>query len=324
MAELKARTMLVDPTSGKHIKRIDERTITDFFQLLHGKSSEDIIYIPDFSELISNFNQSLTKLLAHHSDKELRVMHSTVYNMWNKAKVASNTSVKEKLNIEVLAKSEEILNTLHGRLPSYERAYTNPQPSFSGYSVSDNDIDQALDNLLAEVRVFTEVVLCHIHSSVLLDPALIREPSIYQHCAFMKTKLREWLLRESGINLRYGEEDKYWMDEDSLVYQLCIEDNLNFSAELMLPYLELSDIKDKFVIKNAVFNNIISRRGDRCDWNCIEWPKANESKISRASKILQSLTHIDSLLKLIYAAETKDVKYDIQEDAFFEIKQLTR
>ncbi|HHF2998023.1 TPA: hypothetical protein ACPJ01_004537 [Vibrio diabolicus] len=322
MTELIARTQLVDPTSGKHVKRIDERTITEFFQLLHGKNNENVVYIPDFSPLISSVNNNITQLLANNSDKELRVMHNTVYNMWNKAKVVSVQSVKEKMNVEVLTKSEEILNTIHERLPSYERAYTNPEPSYRGGQVTHNDIDRGLDNLLAEVRVFTEVVLCHIHSSVLLDPLLLREPSIYQHCATMKKKLREWLLKECGIRLNHYNAGEYWIDDDSLIYQLCVEDKFEFSADLMLPYLELSDMSTRVDITNRILNNIQSRRGDRYEYNYIEWPKADQSKLSRASKILESLRQLDSILKLFHAAKINDVEYDSSKDVFAEIQQL--
>lgn len=322
MTEFIARTMMVDQASGKHVKRIDERSIADFFDLIHEAKSKKVLRVLDFSHLISSINQSTTQLLADHSDKELRVMHSTVYNMWTKAKVVSVQSVKEKLNVEVLTKSEEILNIIHERLPSYERGYTNPEPSFQGGQVTNYDTDQGLCKLLAEVRVFTEVVLCHIHSSVLLDPLLLREPSIYQHCATIKTKLREWLLRESGIRLDHYNTDKYRIDNDSLIYQLCAEDNFVFCADFMLPYLELSDFRNKSDVNNRIFSKILSRRGDRYDFNYIEWPKADPSKLSRANMILKSLKQIDSILKLFHAAKNNDVKYNSSEDALLEIQEL--
>ncbi|WP_318520077.1 hypothetical protein [Photobacterium leiognathi] len=320
MKELIARTQLVDPASGKHIKRIDERTITEYFQLLYENSSQNVLYVPDFSSLISSVNKDVGRLLENHSDKELRVMHSTVYNMWNKAKLSSVQTVKEKLNVEVLTKSEEILNTIHQRLPNYERGYTNPEPRYQGYQITERDIDLGLDKLLAEIRVFIEVVLCHIHSSVLLDPMLLREPSIYQHCKTLKSKLREWLLRESGIRLNFS-NNTYWMDDDSLIYQLCVEDEFEFSAEIMLPYLELKDITCKSDIKYKVFSNVLSRKDGRYEVNYIEWPKADSYKLARAGKILELLRQVDSILKLFHAAKINDVEYDSSENIFSEIKE---
>ncbi|EJG1086167.1 hypothetical protein C4G53_RS20725 [Vibrio parahaemolyticus] len=317
--ELIARTLLVDPKTGRHIKRIDERNIVDFFNLLHEKREKEVLYIPDFSPLISNISQQIDELISSHSDKNLRVMHSTVYNMWNKAKISTVSTVKEKLNVEVLTKSEEILNTLHERLPDFERRYISPEsPQFG--EVSEWQINRGLDELLSEVRVFVEITLCHIHSSVILDPNLLREPSIHQHCRAVKSKLREWLCRECGIT--FYRDNTYHLANDSLIFQLCIEENMSFEPNAMIHLLELSDIQSKADVTHKVFKNILSHHNGHYEMNYVEWPKASPSRVDRAAKIMDLLRQINSILTLFGKAKDNEVKYDSMNDVFLEITQL--
>ncbi|PST93645.1 hypothetical protein C9I86_05695 [Photobacterium sp. NCIMB 13483] len=317
--ELIARTQLVDPKTGRHIKRIDERNIVDFFNLISEKKESKVLYIPDFSPLISIVSQQIDDLISGHSDKELRVMHSTVYNMWNKAKISNVLTIKEKLNIEVLTKSEEALNVLHERLPDFERRYISPEQSpYSG--VTPMQIDKGLDELLSEVRVFVEIALCHIHSSVILDPNLLKEPSIHQHCVTIQSKLREWLYRECGITFNW--DNTYNIANDSFIFQLCIEENMPFDSKVMISLLELIDIKSTADVTHKIFNKILSHSTRGYQMNYIEWPQAKPDHVNRAAKIIDLLQQINSILTLFSKTQDNEVKYDSVSDVFLEIRQL--
>ncbi len=321
MNELIARTQIVDPKSGRHLKRIDERSLSDFFSLITQSTKESrVLYVPDLTPLINSVNDHVSSLLESESQKELRIIHGTVYNMWNKAKVAKIQSVKEKLNIEVLTGSEQGLHTIHERLYELENTYISPERDSNG-RVNEDAVNSALDHLLSNMRVFIEIALCHIHASVILDPCLIKEPSILNHCQSMKDKLVEWLRKEAGVNLH--QDGSYLIHDDSLIYQCCIEDNLEFDAEALIPNLNLSDMKTPSDASNIMLKNIKNKHNGSGYMRYVEWPVANSTNTQRVAKILDVIKQLNSLLSLFQSAEDRDVEYSSDNDVFNEIKTLS-
>jgi len=323
--ELRVRTQIFNPENGRYLKAIDERDLSDFLALISKESVGNIVYIPDMTPIINEVNKNIASILDLKEKKELSVRHSVVYNLWNKAKVVKKESVKEKLNIEVLKESESVLNLIHTRIPDLEDSYLHPKTDHS-FNYLERDVDRALDNLLAEVQVFIEIVLCHIHSSAILDPTLIEEPSVINHCQSVYSMLLKWLRKESDVTTNY-KTNKVSISSFSFIYQCCIENNIELNPQALLNFLDLPQTTDDII--NVLVSNATSV--EREDFNgtwrkvrCLEWEEANEYQVCRAKKILRLMQQLAGVLGIFELIKDKNIEYSNSTDIFNEIKEIVR
>ncbi|MDO6618538.1 hypothetical protein [Shewanella sp. 6_MG-2023] len=319
--ELRVRAQIVDPDTGRFIKAIDERDLSDFLSLIAPSGDLGKVFIPDLTPVILEVNSHVEKLLELKEKKDLSITHSVVYNLWNKAKISKKESVKEKLNIEVLRESEKALNLIHTRIPNLEKKYLSPDTDTPGWQY-ENVVDRALDSLLSEVQVFIEIVLCHIHSSAIIDPSLIEEPSVINHCESIYLLLKKWLRNEADISIAHN---KITIHDESFVYQCCIQNNIGLNPQALLTYLDLSETP--IDIMNHMLSNITNDveydyRNNQYSVSKMQWRKADDNKVKRSHKIIRLMQQLVGVLSLFESIEDKDVEYSDSTEIFNAVREL--
>ncbi|HAS6504009.1 TPA: hypothetical protein GRR52_14485 [Vibrio parahaemolyticus] len=321
--ELRVRSQLVNPETGRFIKAIDERDLSDFLGLIAPNSGVGTLIIPDLTPAILEVKSHVENLLEIKEKKELSVTHSAVFNLWNKAKISKKESVKEKLNINVITESEKALNLIHTRLPALERAYLSPESNMYDWGY-EREVDRALDSLLSEVQVFIEIVLCHIHASAIIDPALIEEPSIVGHCHSIYFLLEKWLRKEADVSQKYKSNETSICDE-SFIYQCCIENNIGLNPSALLSFLGVPETQ--FDVLSTLISSVTNedrynQRNDSYSVRKMEWRKADSNKVERARKIIKLMQQLMGVLSLFEAVENNEVEYASSSEIFDEIKTL--
>ncbi|MFQ2468981.1 hypothetical protein ACK312_11885 [Aeromonas caviae] len=321
--ELRVRAQLLNPETGRFIKAIDERDLSDFLALIAPSDNSQTVFIPDMTPAIIEVKNHVENLLELKEKKELSITHSVIYNLWNKAKVAKNESIKEQLNIEVIRESEKALNLIHTRIPSLEKDYLSPIGSEQDYGY-DHKVDSALDCLLSEVQVFIEIVLCNIHSSAIIDPDLLREPSIEAHCQSIYDLLIKWLRHEALVRKKHGTQ-AINIDEASFLYQCCIENEPYFEPNALLFFLDISITPFDFIRQTILSNSyqaLCDNRNDSYQARVTEWRKPDNKKIERARKIIKVMQQMVSVLSLFEAIGNGKVEYSDSANIFDELKLL--
>ncbi|MGY2572435.1 hypothetical protein [Vibrio sp. C8] len=318
--ELRVRSQMLNPETGKFIKAIDERDLSDFLALIAPRKEVGIVHIPDMTPAILEVKKHVEYLFERKEKTELSITHSVIFNLWNKAKVSKKETVKEKLNIEVLKESEKALNLIHTRIPDLKRNYLSPKirPNDWGY---EQNLEQSLEALLAEVQVFIEIVLCHIHSSAIIEPSLVSEPSVLEHCQAMYSLLEECLRNEADVSVH----KQINISKQSFIYQCCLKNDLDLNPIALLYLLGIPQTQQD-IINKIISSSTRERRYDNLnrayDVNVIEWEDANTNKTNRARKIIKLMQQLVGILSLFETFENNDVEYDEYSNAFEEIKQI--
>lgn len=321
--ELRVRAQMLNPETGRFIKAIDEMDLSDYLALIAPDKNVGIVNIPDMTPAILEVKRHVEYLFKIKENKELSITHSVIFNLWNKAKFSKKESVKEKLNIEVLRESEKLLNLIHTRIPNLKRNYFSPnvEPNFWSY---ESKLDESLKALLVEVQVFIEIVLCHIHSSAIIDPSLVVEPSVIAHCQTMYSLLVDCLRHEADVSTNYH-TNELSIGKKSFIYQCCFKNDLDLNPTALLCLLELPQTPQD-IINNFISSSTSERRydnqGREYNVNVIEWEDANTNKTNRARKIIKLMQQLVGVLSLFEILENNDVEYDEYSNAFEEVKKI--
>ncbi|HHG3603063.1 TPA: hypothetical protein ACPVZ0_004463 [Vibrio parahaemolyticus] len=315
---LNVRSMLVDKTTGKYIKAIDEVGLDDFVHCLT-RSKEPSYTIPDFQKLIDYQHEHLNMLLQSYRDEELQVKRNQVYNVWMRLKSLTNDNLKVPVVCDVMSKSEEVSGWLHFRMKRLVDEYHGNntfQASFNGW----HEQKTALKSILAEVEAFIEVILCNIHSTSSLDIASLRHDTVITgHCVAVYELLKRMVQKELSHNGRQA-------GHDSFIYHLIMEDvGINPDAFLNLIYDDVTPdlIKSKLLESTEVTNQEEQWGSSRYRVKSFSYSYAiaDEHLIDRVKEISLVLQRIASILELLKSLKGNDYNFDKQGSRTAEFEQ---
>lgn len=318
--KLVVRSMLVDKSTGKYIKVIDEVGIDDFINHLTATPSQTI---PDFREIINYQHNHLEKLLQRHANDELQVKRGQVFNLWVRLKTLTNDHLKHSVVSDVMSKSEEVLGWLHIRMNSLIKEYNAV--------TRDNSIPEyqkcgKLTDIVNEVEAFIEITLCNIHATSSVDITSLKSDTIITgHCEAFKKLLVDMIWSEASTGSRRKLHESY-------ISHFIMEDvGINSDALLTLLGIDTtSEIFKQQIINSIETSNQNEQYGNRiyetrvCSYS---YPIANSDCIKNIKMLSLALQKISSVLDLLEILKTTDMTFEAQgsaKDQFeLELKLLT-
>ena len=305
--DLSVRSMLVDKTTGKYIKAVDERDLSDFLPLLSKDLEEGSrVQVFDFTPIIQYFHNELEIKLKQREHQELTIKRGTVFNTWMRLRTITNDNLLCQMSSQVMKDSEEVLNWIHTRLPELKRSIHTAVEEPQSYK---NAKTEAIRRLSDDVEVFFEVLLCNIHTTAKIDITSLKSDFIItEHCNSIRGIILELL--ESATNYHNGKFSWY-----SDIHNICMEDlGLNPEALLHLIGSE-QNVQD---IKNSIFND--ASWENEWDGNreyrkyTLSLPKANGNEIERIKILSKLLENINSIILLLEKLKMSDVFFNENSD----------
>jgi len=301
------RSMLVDKSTGRYVKVVDERDLSDFLPLIIERANDRTsIVVFDFASIIQYFHTDLGARLACREHKELVVKRNTVFNIWRRLKTITNEIFLCQISAQVVRDSEELLNWIYTRLPELKDSY------YRSYSTSNqrsqfNEKKEATLRLSDEIEVFIETLLCNIYATAKVDIKSFKSDIVItEHCKFIQKLVFEALCSE--LNYYKGR-----FNRKSLIYQICMESSgINAEALIYLldPSMTVASIK-QFIANNAITEDCWE------DHECVRkysvsWPKADENSLTRVKVLSKLLEKINLMLGLI--EELKNTESSFESD----------
>lgn len=300
--EISVRSLLVDKLSGRIIKAIDERDLSDFLPLLTDRESKTSrITLYDFSPVIQYFHSELEKKLAQREHKELTIKRATVFNTWMRLKNVTNEMLFCQTSSQVMRDAEEVLNWIHTRIPELKKKYilaktNNPQQT------QRNEKTEALIELSDDIEVFIEILLCNIHTTAKVDiKSLKTDFVITEHCKTIQELVLQLLRTE--LDFHNGA-----FNDNSIIHQSCME-NLGVNPEALIKLVGANCTRE------SVISTILSTATIEDEWNVYNsrrkyvatWPKSDPSVIERVKILSKLLERINLLLILIESLKNPEV-----------------
>lgn len=310
------RSLLVDKSTGKLIKAIDERDLSDFLPLLTTSSSEkNEVVLYDFAPVVHYFHNELDSKFTQRENKDLAIKRATVFNTWMRLKSVTNEMLLCHTSSQVMRDSEEVLNWIHTRIPdlknNYYRANNQSKNSYK------DEKTEALLKLSDDIEVFIEVLLCNIHATAKVDiESLKSDFVITEHCKSIQKLVFEALGSESSFH--NGD-----FNRNSVIYQICMEHS-EINPEALINLLGSSETKDS--IKSLIY----SKASIEDEWDeyshtqrkyVVRWPKADPNTLERVKILSKLLEKINLLLVLIEELKSSKVSFEERPEKQEEFKQ---
>lgn len=306
--DLSVRSLLLDKTTGKFIKAVDERDLSDFLPLLAKSSREDNkVQVFDFTPLIQYFHNDLENKLKQREHKDLTIKRGTVFNTWMRLSTITNENLLCQLSSQIMKDSEEVLNWIYTRLPEIKSdIYTAKEEP----RACKNAKTEAVYRFSDDVEVFFEVLLCNIHTTAKVDiDSLKSDFIIMKHCNSIRGIILELL--QSEANYRNGSFSWY-----SVIYNICME-NIGINSDALVNLIDST--KNSQDIKNIIISE--ASWSDEWDGNCeyrkytLRFPKADSNKIERIKVLSKLLESINSILSLLNKLKEADIYFNQSEEA---------
>jgi len=300
---LSVRSLLVDKATGKFVKAVDERDLSDFLPLI-AQENKDVsrVVVFDFTPIIEYYHNELEHKLAQREHKELAVKRATVFNTWMRLKTFTNESLLSQTSSKILHDTEEVLNWIHTRLPELEKNILNANENSQSYI---NEKTEALLRFSDDIEVFIEVLLCNIHTTANIDINSIKSDFIItEHCNSIRNLILKLLIRETDYyNGEFG-----W---NSIIKNACMED-IGVNPEAIIHLLESEESVQ------SIKNSILSTAAYEDEWDgnrqsrkySVSWPKANPNSVERVKVLARLLENINSVLGVIEKLKLSDISYN--------------
>ncbi|HIF9172213.1 TPA: hypothetical protein ACX6PS_000849 [Photobacterium damselae] len=305
--DLSVRSLLVDTATGKYIKAVDERDLSDFLPLLSKDLKEgNRVQVFDFTPIIQYFHNELEIKLKQRGNQELAIKRGTVFNTWMRLRTITNDNLLCQMSSQIMKDSEEVLNWIHTRLPELKRSiYTAVEEPYSHINAK----TEAVRRLSDDIEVFFEVLLCNIHTTAKIDLNSLKSDFIItEHCNSIRRIILDLL--ESSTKYHDGK-----FLQHSVIHNICMEDlGLNPEALVRLIGSE-QNVQD---IKNLIFNE--GSWEDKCYVNqeyreyTIRFPKADRNEIERVKILSKLLENINSIISLLEKLKTSDAYFSENSD----------
>ncbi|MFP0196203.1 hypothetical protein ACKJSM_13640 [Pseudomonas sp. PHC1] len=156
------RTMLVNSKNHRYVAELDSMGVSEYMQLMIKSQQGVPSFVLDFSPLVDALHKKIDEKNNYHEESEIKLGRSSIYNIWRQIKGSSESSFAGALGANLVAKSEDLLNLIHSRLPrltiDYRSNYQNTPLEASSkraaaFSKFISDIDAALEILLCRVYI---------------------------------------------------------------------------------------------------------------------------------------------------------------------------
>ncbi|AZQ11181.1 hypothetical protein [Shewanella khirikhana] len=299
--DLSVRSLLVDKGTGKYIKAVDERDLSDFLPLLAQEdSSSHKVTVYDFKSVVEYYHNELEGKLVQRENKELAVKRATVFNTWMRLRTITHESMLCQMSAQLLRDAEEVSNWIHTRLPELKRTF---QTTHEGQNYHKNEKTEALLRLSDDIEVFIEVLLCNIHTTAGIDINSIKSDYIItEHCNSIRNLIVDLLKSESDF---YNGEFNW----NSIMHSACME-NIGFNPDAIVHLLEakstVQDIKNN-ILKNANYEDVYGDGRWPERKYSVTWPKADPNRVDRVKILARLLENINSVMNVLEKLKLSDV-----------------
>ncbi|ADP17091.1 hypothetical protein AXYL_03771 [Achromobacter xylosoxidans A8] len=287
--DLAVRSLLLDRSTGKYIKAVDEHGLADYVNLFSKRTEKSEVVIFDFSKAVSLFHENLSKQLAARDHRDLTVKRGTVFNTWVRLRSLTNDSMLIHTAFQVSRDAEEVLNWIYTRIPDLKEIYHSASDYSSRGAASEKN--SAILKLSSEIETFFEVLLCHIHATTKVDIGYFKTEFILsQHCINIRGVIVDILNNE--LNYRNGE-----FNRNSMIFQLCMEDMKISPAAILLQIgscVNVNDLREK-ILNTAKTEDRDDGYSARREYT-VSWPKASNASIDRVKILCKLLQNIDSII----------------------------
>ncbi|MGP4952426.1 hypothetical protein ACTXGO_09640 [Psychrobacter sp. T6-1] len=312
---LAVRSMLLDKSTGKLIKAVDERDLSDFLPFITGEAvNKKGIVVFDFAPVIQHFHDELEIKLAKRENQDLAIKRATVFNTWLRLKSTTNETLLCQSSVQVMRDSEEVLNWIHTRIPELEKCYYRADSSNDQKFLSDKT--QALIKLSDDIEVFIEILLCNIHTTAKVDIESFKsDVVITEHCKLIQKLVFKALCSELAyFNGKFN--------CTSLIYACCMED-LGINLEALIGLLDPQDVNAESIRNSVLSTAVIEDVYDHSTCmrrRSVSWPKANHHNLERVKLLSKLLERINLLLILIEKLKSVEVSFnnDFESQSDFE------
>lgn len=299
--DLAIRSLLVDKSTGRYIKAVDERGIDDYVRLFSREIEKSELVIFDFAKAVSIFHDELDKKLNIRDYRDLTIKRGTVFNTWARLRSLTNEMLICQTAAQISRDAEEVLNWIYTRIPELEKNYRSAVDA-RGWT---NEKNSALLNISNEVEVFLEVLLCHIHATTKVDINYFKSDVIIeQHCTAIRNKILGYLENELD----------YWNGDfnfRSMIFQICMEDmglNPEAIAFQIDSNLDVAELRQR-IIKTAKIEDNYDGHYVTREYK-VSWPKYSNERIDRVKILSQLLQKIDSILLFLKSLKDNVVKFN--------------
>ncbi len=305
--DLSVRSLLVEKATGKYIKAVDERDLSDFLPLLSKDLEEgNRVQVFDFTPIINYFHNELGIKLKQRENQELTIKRGTVFNTWMRLRTITNDNLLCQLSSQIMKDSEEVLNWIYTRLPELKRSiYTAVEEPHSHINAK----TEAVRRLSDDIEVFFEVLLCNIHTTAKIDINSLKSDFIItEHCNSIRRIILELLESETNYHNRK-------FSRHSVIHNICMED-LGLNPEALVHLI--GSEQNAQDIKNLILNDA----SWESEWNgnteyrkyTISFPKADRHKIERVKILSKLLENINSIISLLEKLKTSDAFFSENSD----------
>ena len=299
--QLLVRSLLVDPITKKYIKAVNEQDFSDFVQLLTKQNQDSKLEVFDFSLVIEAFHGHLDERLKYREDTEVCVKRNNVFNGWKRIRSIRNEGLLNSAVVNNCAEAEDALNWIHTRLPKLKSDFSYA-PDYD-YRTGKNEKAAALISFSGEIEAFIEVLLCSIHSMLLVDHGYFRGEDVYiGHCCTVRGHLIEVLCKELGY--RNGNFD--W---NSAIHQCVMEpERVGIDANALL--LQIGSAKHIEDIRRTLVNaESVEEFGNGTRGYVVKWPSTPSYIIEGIKNISRLLLEIDSISDFLRKLNSSDFQY---------------
>jgi hypothetical protein len=197
------------------------------------------------------------------------------------------------------------LNWMHTRLPKLKSDFSYA-PGYN-YMTGKNEKAAALLAFSDEIEAFIEVLLCSIHSMLLVDPGYFRGEDVYiGHCHTVRGLLIEALCKELGY--RDGKFD--W---NSAIHQCAMEpERVGMDADALLSQVG-SDKRREDIVHKLVNLESVGEIGNDTRGYVVKWSSTPSYIIEGIKVISRLLQEIDSIFDFLSKLNSSDFQYGAKE-----------
>ena len=297
------RSLMVDKVSGRLIKAIDERDLSDFIDL-YRRANGPAFVIVDFAPAVGAFHAELDRQLAWRELAELVIAKNSIFNNWVRFKSLTKEPLRSNFATQFWQDCEKVLGKIHLELEERYDQYVRADHQNLFHSSKTT----AFDNLMCYVSAFIETLLCEVHSTAVVDVESFKHESILSgHADALRERLAKYLKWEFG----------YWENRfsaNSLIYQ-CVMEQMGIEVDALLSMASIPYSSEQLrqqiessseLFTETTYNQIRMRK------RVYEWPEADPVKLKRVKQLALALQRITALSVLIQ--QLKDGEFDPSND----------
>lgn len=292
------RTMLVNSKNHRYVTELDTMGVSEYMQLMVKSQQGMPSFILDFSPLVEIFHNKIDENNKYHEDREIKLGRSSVYNIWRQIKGSSDSSFAGALGANLVAKSEDLLNLIHSRLPGLTIDYRSNYQDIPHEASYKRGV--AFFKFISDIEAALEVLLCRVYISAKFGfETLINDVVMTGHCRAIRAVVLAELKNDACYN--EAQADFY---HHSPLYHACIKDigiNPNAVCYLLDSTVTSEDFKDRLIAEGYSNQDGYGQFQTTLRWTWCDHEKAE--RIRGLSKILVRLNMLLGMLEELHGTE---------------------